>query len=84
MVDDRVRVGLLIGIKGTKIVIFALPSKPWLRGNVKLDSAEGQSYRVDGSVSLSGCFWAGVNFIFSESLLGPQAWSVSFHAKKDL
>lgn len=82
MVDDRVRVGLLIGVKGTPIVIFALPSTPWLRGKVDLRKAEGKSYMVDGAITTESCFQAGVNFIFSEALMGPQAWCVSFQAHK--
>jgi len=80
MVDDRVKVGLIIGIRDSPIVIFAMPSIPFLAGKVKLKSCEGRSYSADGHIDNLSCFQAGVNFIFLNALVGKNSWMVNFKA----
>jgi hypothetical protein len=67
MLADKLSVGLLIGIKGTQTVVFALPTEKALSGRIALEG--DHFYKKCKPIAVSGTkegFWAGVNFIFSE------------------
>lgn len=59
---DRVRIGLLIGVKGTNACVFALPSDHALAGQIVLSNKLDQR-RTRVMDNRSGQFWDGVEFV---------------------
>lgn len=59
---DRVRIGLIIGVKGTSSVLFALPSDHALAGKIGLSDKVDQR-RFMAMDCRSGQFWSGVDFV---------------------
>jgi hypothetical protein len=66
MADDGVPVGLLIGIKGSKLVVFARPRAIFLFGEWSMRSDDLAEDWESWSTDSVGRFWSGVNFIFSD------------------
>lgn len=66
MVEDDVPVGLLVGVKGTKMVIFMHPEPRNIHGELSLRSEDAARHRLEFGIDESGGFWAGVNFIISD------------------
>ena len=59
---DKVRIGLLIGVKGTNSCVFALPSDHALAGKIDMSDKVDQR-RIMAMDNRSGQFWDGVEFV---------------------
>lgn len=67
MKDDGIKVGLVIGVKGSKTVIFAKPTPEFLLGVVSLRVPSLFQQWLEFELDSKHGFWSGVNFIFSVS-----------------
>lgn len=65
MMDDGVKVGLIIGIKHSNTLIFTKPQPQFLQGKWSLVDDGLFPYRFECCVDELSSFWSGVNFIFS-------------------
>lgn len=70
MRDDGVKVGLLVGLKGTNTLIFARISPKILSGEFSLHDPKCEELWSVVDRRSIGQFWLGVNFIFSDSRNG--------------
>lgn len=68
LLDDGVAVGLLIGVKGARSLIFMLPTPSALMGEVALHANGAEQTWLGFDVTGLTAFQDGVNFIFSDSL----------------
>lgn len=65
MVHDRVPVGIVLGIRNTESLMFLLPTREALAGNISVTVGGGD--RLMAWQDRAASFWPGVNFIFSDS-----------------
>lgn len=69
MQDDGVRVGFLVGIKGTKSLLFILPGPEARHGQFSLLAPSLANNRFHTTDEKLCDFWDGVNFIFSGEVI---------------
>lgn len=67
MLRDGVSVGLVIGIEGTDVAVFALPNKRAMDGKLLLCGSEAEKNTKNISTKANDQFYDGVFFIFSGS-----------------
>ncbi len=66
IMKDGVKVGLLVGIKGTGVVVFAYPNSDALNGRLSFVDGRWTALGIDSTAPGGIGFWRGVNFIFSD------------------
>lgn len=64
MIEDKVNVGFLVGLKDTDLVFFIRPSDGALAGLVDISRQKDKKMAMESKMGDRADFWSGVYFIF--------------------